>query len=722
MNDTDSSAEGELREKERMLSTLLGNVDGMVYRCRDDSYWTMEFVSEGCVRLTGYQPEELLFNSRLSYEEVTYPTDRQWVRDRIRHALDAGQRFDLEYRIIRADGAIRWAWERGLGIYGKNGQVVAIEGFIQDVTERKQAEQDLAEAERRYRGIFENALEGIFQTTLDGHYLTINPALARIYGYANPAEMMASLNDIEHQLYVDPRRRGEFLRLMHERGAVEHFESQVHHKSGEIIWISENARAVRDQDGKLLFFEGTVEDISQRRRYRERLEYQANHDMLTGLPNRSLLRDRLEQAIRHARQYHKLLAVAFIDLDRFKFINDSLGHQVGDQFLKDIAKRIQSCLRACDTVARQGGDEFVILLTEQASREAIDPVLRRLLAKVAQPWQHDTAEFHVTCSVGVSLFPDDGGDADSLLKNADSAMYQTKQSGRNGVRFFTSELSTQLRERLELERKLRLALDGGEFLLYYQPRISLHSGALVGAELLLRWRSPEDGLVTPGRFIPLAEETGLIVPIGAWVIREACEQIRRWRNLDIQSMVFSVNVSPRQFQDRDLCHYVREVLMSTGIDPRALELELTESLVMHDAENFISVLTELSRLGIKIAIDDFGTGYSSLSYLKKFPVDRLKIDKSFVRDLAEDSDDASIVRAIINLGRSLNLTVVAEGVETREQFEFLRNNRCDEGQGYYFGYPMPLKEFEALLAKPVTNGVYEAGRASLEGGRIRRVS
>jgi diguanylate cyclase (GGDEF)-like protein/PAS domain S-box-containing protein len=703
-------AEGALQEQARMLSTLLGNLEGMVYRCRDDAHWTMEFVSEGCLRLTGYRPEDLLFNRRISYEDATHPEDRARVRREVHRALRENRRFDLEYRIVRADGAVRWAWERGTGVWDGQGGLLAIEGIVQDITERKQAEQAMAEAERRYRGIFENAIEGIFQTTLDGHYLAVNPALARIYGYDSPDEMMASLSDIQHQLYVEPRWRQEFLRLMQRDGVVAHFESRVYRKNGEIIWISENARAVRDEGGALLFFEGMVEDITERKRYQARLEYQAGHDALTGLPNRSLLCDRLEQSIRHARQQDGLLAVAFVDLDQFKLINDSLGHHAGDEYLKLVASRLSSCLRENDTIARQGGDEFVILLAGQNRLEAIEHIVQRLLAAIAQPWHYGDMEFHGTCSIGVSLYPKDGADSESLLKSADSAMYQAKQAGRNAVRFFTPELSAQLMQRLEMEARLRAALERQEFLLHYQPRVCLKTGALLGAEVLLRWQPPDEGLVLPGRFIALAEETGLIVPIGDWVLRAACAQAAEWRKLwPGVHLMFSVNLSPRQFRDQPLCGQVRAALEAVALPPAMLELELTENLVMHDAEGFISVLHEIKSLGVKVAIDDFGTGYSSLSYLKKFPVDRLKVDQSFVRGLGKDEEDASIVRAIIGLGHSLGLAVVAEGVETGEQLEFLRRHGCDEGQGYYFSRPLPAEAFGDLLQR---QAAYAAGRWS----------
>jgi diguanylate cyclase (GGDEF)-like protein/PAS domain S-box-containing protein len=689
-------------ENGRMLSTLMGNLDGMVYRCRNDAYWTMEFVSEGCSRLTGYEPEDLLDNRRVSYEEITYPGDRWRVREKIEEALRHHRRFDLEYRITRADGEIRWVWERGIGIFDGLGRLEGIEGFIQDVTERRETEQAIREAERRYRSIFENAIEGIFQSTVDGHYIDVNPALARIYGYASPRELIDSMRDLQRQLYVHPERRDEFLRLVRRDGSVANFESQVYRKNGEIIWISENAREVCDEQGRLLFFEGTVEDISERKRHQAELEYQATHDALTGLPNRVLLRDRIRHAIGLAERGGTLLAVAFIDLDQFKFINDSIGHQAGDDLLKTVAGHLQSCIRETDTVARQGGDEFVILLVNQPNLDTIRQVLQRILFTVASPWRYDNLEFNITCSIGVSVFPNDGADAEALLKNADSAMYKAKETGRNNLQFFTPEIGAGITERFRLETRLRAAIADNEFLLFFQPRIDLLSGRIIGAEALIRWRDQGQRMIQPGAFIQLAEETGLILPIGRWVLATACAQMKRWLDGGLGISTISVNISPRQFHDKGLVQYVAQVLEETGLDPSHLELELTENLVMNDAEKFVSVLQAIKRLGVRIAIDDFGTGYSSLSYLKRFPVDCLKIDRSFVRDIAEDSDDAAIVRAVIALGHSLNLAVVAEGVETPGQLGFLSNHECDEVQGYLFGRPMPAEDFLALLEARAT--------------------
>jgi diguanylate cyclase (GGDEF)-like protein/PAS domain S-box-containing protein len=686
-------------DSERVLATLLGNLDGMVYRCRDDASWTMEFVSDGCRLVTGYAPADLLFNGRVSYEEITHSGDRARVRAAINEAIAQRRRFDVEYQILRADGSVRWVWERGVAVRDATDRVVALEGIIEDVTERKQNELALGEAERRYRSLFDNAIEGIFRTTPEGRYLDANPALARIYGFTTPAELIETLQDIRCQLYVDPMRREEFMRIVKARGSISGFESQVFRKNGDVIWISENARAVLDAAGAVQHYEGTVEDITERHLYQARIEQQANYDTLTGLANRSLLNDRLQQAILSAASYGARLAVVFIDLDRFKYINDSLGHDVGDRLLQGMAERFKSCVREFDTVARLGGDEFVLLLNGQSGPDSVATVLESVLAAVAEPWRHGSRDFDVTCSVGVALYPDDGNDAAALLKHADSAMYRAKEHGRNNFQFFTDDLNLLMKERFELETNLRRALERGEFELHYQPRMDLKTHRTVGCEALIRWRLTGGESVAPSRFIPVAEEIGLIVPIGEWVLRTACAQSRRWQDAGLPPCVVSVNVSPRQFHRDDFIATLTSALRDTGLDPRHLELELTESMVMHDGERMIETLREIKSLGVHIAVDDFGTGYSSLSYLKRFPVDRLKVDRSFVRDIATSTDDAAIVRTIIALGHNLGLKVLAEGVETEAQLAFLKANECDEMQGYHFSKPVTAWRMRKLLAR-----------------------
>ena len=676
------------RDQERLLETLLGQLEGMVYRCREDAQWTMEFVSDGCRALTGYRPEDLLLNSRVSYEDITYVDDRARVRAEIQAALRDRRRFELEYRISRADGTVRWVWERGAGIFREDGTLDAIQGFIEDITSWRENEQALRDAEERYRNIVENAVEGIFQTTPQGRYLSINPALARIYGYDKPEEMIGAYLDIGRQLYVDPARRLEFMRLIHLNGVVSNFESEVYRKNGEIIWISENAREVRDGSGNLLYFEGTVEDITERKTYETR----------TGLPNRALFRDRLQQAVRYAERERAKVSIVFIDLDNFKYINDSLGHEAGDALIRIMAQRLKSCVRDSDTVARLGGDEFVLLLQGAPfDDERVSIAMSRILSEVRKPVDVRGRELTVTCSIGISVCPEDGNDVDALLKHADAAMYQAKQAGRDNFQFFTSSINQRVLDRMDLEHRLRGALERSEFLLHYQPKLDLRSGMVVGTEALISWRAPQQGLVSPSRFIPLAEETGLIEPIGEWVLETACRQAQLWRERGFRPLTVAVNVSPRQFRDAGLPQLVENILKKTGVTPSMIELEITETCLAHDSEKFIATLKTLKGLGVQIAIDDFGVGYSSMAYLKSFPVDRLKVDQTFAKNLATSEKDRSIYKAIVSLGHNLGLRVVAEGVETSEQYYLLRDIGCDEVQGFFFSMPVPADDFERLI-------------------------
>ncbi len=691
-----------LHDTAQLLTTITSDLVGMIYRCRIDADWSMELVSDGCLKLTGYRPDELVLNRHVSYEQITHPEDRERVRATIHAALTEHNNYEVEYRILRADGLVRWVSERGVGIFGQTGQLVGLEGFIQDISDRIASNKALHEAVRGYRSIFENATEGIFQTTPDGRYINANPALARIYGHPNPETLIMVLQDIQHQLYVDPARRAEFVRQMHECGNVRNFESQVYKRDGSIIWISENARAVKDTGDAVTFYEGTVVDITERKRHEEELRYQATHDSLTGLPNRILLLDRIQHAIGRAKRESQKVAVIFLDLDHFKLINDSLGHHAGDRLLLEMASRLSACVRDQDTVARQGGDEFVLVLTEQNHEPGLIHIVQRLLDIITQPWIDVQRQYSLSCSIGISCFPRDGETADTLLRCADTAMYKAKEVGRNTFHFYTPELNQVVTERLELENSLRHALERNEFRVFYQPRIDVASGRIIGAEALIRWAHSEQGLIPPDRFIPIAEETGLIVPIGQWILHEACRQNQAWQDGGLPHIGVSVNLSPIQFRHSGLVNEVENALQQTGLNPCYLELELTESFVMHDAERINVAMSALKGLGVDLAVDDFGTGYSSLSYLKRFPVNRLKIDKSFVRDIDTDPDDAAIVRAIITLGHALGLKVVAEGVETLAHLVFLQQHGCDELQGYYFSQPVPAQNMEALLRGMMT--------------------
>ena len=438
----------------------------------------------------------------------------------------------------------------------------------------------------------------------------------------------------------------------------------------------------------------------ERKRYQLQLEHQANYDALTGLPNRTLLNDRLRQSV-YGQRLRRAVAVVVIDLDHFKFVNSSLGHATGDRLLKAMAERLRGMLRDGDTVARLGGDEFVLILNDQSSEEVIYRAMQRIADELARPLEIDGKELVVTCSAGISLYPQDGPDVETLLKNADAAMYRAKEHGRNNFRFFTAEMNERVNERLALESALRRALERRELVLHYQSRVDLATGAISGAEALLRWLHPEWGLVRPARFVPLAEETGLIVPIGEFVLLEACRQTRAWIDAGLAPGLTSVNLSARQFREDGLVRKVSRVLEETGLHPQSLELELTESTVMHDVDAAIATLQGLKSLGVSLSVDDFGTGYSSLSYLENLPIDKLKIDRSFVRDIgaAAGGNEGVLAQAIISLGHNLGLHVVAEGVETDAQARFLRRAGCDEVQGFFYGEAVAPAQHADLLAR-----------------------
>ncbi len=425
----------------------------------------------------------------------------------------------------------------------------------------------------------------------------------------------------------------------------------------------------------------------------EKLRLQANYDSLTKLPNRTLFMDRLSHALSRGRRDRSQVAVLFLDLDRFKKVNDTLGHNAGDKLLQQAARRLTDCVRETDTVARLGGDEFTVILPDLHNTHNTELVGRKMLQCLAEPFVIDGAEMLVTGSLGITVFPDDGEDAETLLKNADTAMYKSKEDGRNTFRFFTAKMNAKALEYLELENALRYAIEREEFILHYQPIIDLKTGRVTSAEALLRWDNPECGLVAPGKFIPVAEDTGLIVPIGEWVFRTACDQMQVWRDIGLSSLHVSVNLSARQSRDIAFKEMIHRILKETGADPKNITLEITESLFMEEDHRALAILSEFRTMGINLSLDDFGTGYSSLSYLKRFPVNILKIDRSFVVDIDKDTESQGLVEAIIAMAHSQKMKVIAEGAETKEQVEFLRSRECDEVQGFYFSHPLPAEEF-----------------------------
>ncbi|HCA27032.1 MAG TPA: diguanylate cyclase [Betaproteobacteria bacterium] len=543
--------------------------------------------------------------------------------------------------------------------------------------------------------VFETASDAIVVTDTDNRIIATNPAFTKITGYTreeslgkNPRFLSSGQQgaDFYQDMWALLKRTGRWTGEIWNR-----------RKNGASFpeWLSISAVNKGWNNGRYV---AVFSDISERKAAEERIRHLAHYDVLTDLPNRTLFYDRLEQALRHTQRSHRRVAVMFVDLDRFKMINDTLGHGVGDQLLQAIGKQLKGCVRQSDTVSRQGGDEFVILLPEITHNQDAVVVAQKVLATLDRPYPIDDHVLHVTGSVGVSFYPEDGVDAETLMKNADAAMYRAKDRGRNNVQCYTPTMHTHAFQRLSLEIDMRRALETGQFILHYQPQFERPSGALTGMEALIRWRHPDLGLVPPAQFIPLAEESGLILPIGEWVLRNAIVQAQAWRQSGFDRLRISVNLSPRQFRQQDFIKKIHTLLEENHFPPHYLELELTESLLVRHTEENIEILRQLKAIGVRIAIDDFGTGYSSLSYLKRLPIDTLKIDRAFVEEITSNKDNAAIVDAIIAMAHSMSLHVIAEGVETEAQTQYLDSRHCQSVQGFYFGHPLAAEDITRLLS------------------------
>jgi len=608
------------------------------------------------------------------------------------------------------EDAAKLAIQRGAQDYLLTGHIdgYSLSRAIRNVMERKMAEETLFIEKERAQVTLNSIGDAVISTDITGNVTYLNVAAERMTGWSQAEAKGQPFTDVFR--IVDGVTR-ETLRNPMDLAIKENkpvgltTNSVLIRRNGFEASIEDSAAPIRDRGGRVTGAVIVFHDVSEARSMVLKMSHLAQHDYLTDLPNRLLLNDRLTQTISLARRRRKQLAVLFMDMDHFKNINDSLGHLIGDKLLRSVARRLTTCVRGSDTVCRQGGDEFVVLLADVEHAEAAGYSAAKILSVLAEKHCIAGHDLNVTLSIGISLFPGDGEDAETLLKNADAAMYHAKENGRNSFQFFKQDMNDRAVERQSLEGSLRQALARQEFVLHYQPKVNLETGAIVGAEALIRWLHPVRGLLSPKQFVSIAEDSGLIVPIGQWVLRESCRQAQAWQNAGLRPIPVAVNISAVEFRREELLAGIRDILRDTGLDPRYLEIELTESVLVQDIESTMVVLHALKVLGVQLAIDDFGTGYSSLSYLRQFPIDTLKIDQSFVRDISADNGDATIVSAVIGMGNSLKLRVSAEGVETREQLAFLQAKHCKEGQGFYFSPPVDAEAFAELLGAENTEYV-----------------
>ena len=698
-------ASESLRDSEQRYRMLAESISDVIFST--DSALKPNYVSPSAQTVLGYSAEWILKHGWQS--TIANPqqlTKMNALLERVAKALGrpdelAKLRADLPTQLflfdcLRADGRKIPIELRLILVWDEHGTFEGILGVGRDISQQRRAEKDL----RMAATVFEHSTSAILITDPAGYIVQANDAFSRVSGY----DVSEVLDQLPTLLTVDDQQEAHLryiIKQLHQRSSWEG-EVWLKRRSGEHYPAWVGITAVLDDEGDLASYVCFFNDISERKASEQRIHRLAYYDALTHLPNRTLFQDRLHTALQQAERQQAWVVLMFLDLDRFKPINDSLGHAAGDRMLQEMASRLLGCVDDDDTVARMGGDEFTLLLQPGATRQialnrAIH-VAEQILGSLVKPFVLEGREFFVTASIGIALSPQDGNELSQLMKNADTAMYHAKERGKNNFQFYQADMNATALERLELESDLRHALEQEEFTLYYQPQFSGDGKRLTGAEALLRWNHPRRGLVPPGDFIPVLEELGLVVEVGDWVLIEACRQLKSWHQAKVRVPKVSVNISARQFSDGQLGTRIANILKDTGLPPACLELELTESILMREVNEAMLILDGLKRLGLSIAIDDFGTGYSSLNYLKQFPIDVLKIDRSFVDGLPSGEQDAQIARAIIAMAHSLNLSVIAEGVETHEQLEFLREHGCDEVQGYLFGRPMPSNRFEAQFA------------------------
>lgn len=695
-------AENESRESEMRFHQIAGNIDVVLWM-RTPDLEKMVYISPVFERIWG-QTCQSLYDDPRSWMDAIHPADKERVAAAYQEMVRIGI-FTEEYRVVKSDGSVHWVRDHGFPIKDEEGNIYRRAGFVEEITKQKNAASALKEKTAYLDGILTSSVNfAIAATDLDFRINYYNPAAEEIFGRRAQEVMGRTVMEIHAKEDVEPERFERAIEIVRREGEYRYLVKKE--RNGEIHYIDSRVSGTWSKDRELIGFVLISEDVTERKRDAEFIEHQATFDALTDLPNRRLMLDRLNQTLARCQRHGHLGAVLFLDLDQFKNINDSLGHPVGDALLQEVARRLQEELREEDTAARLGGDEFVILYSEldgdreQAAKQA-QVGAEKIKRALSLPYSIQGHELHITTSVGIALFPVQDEIATDIVRHADTAMYRAKDAGRNTIRFFLPSMQLAAERRLRLQNDLRRALAEQEFSLYFQSQVDADAN-IIGAEVLLRWQHPQRGLVAPGDFIPVAEETGQILAIGEWVLKRALSRLKAWTDAmaDSSFQSLAVNVSPRQFHQSSFAMGIEQILAETGADPGYLTLELTEGMLVQNLEDTIQKMDDLKKLGVRFSIDDFGTGYSSLAYLKRLPLDEIKIDRTFIRDIAADPNDANLVETIITMARNLGLQVVAEGVETEEQLEFLRGHGCSVYQGYFFNHPQPFEDFVQLLRKP----------------------
>ncbi|PWK05942.1 PAS domain S-box protein [Tumebacillus permanentifrigoris] len=683
--------EDKLSESEAKYQMIAENTSDWISLL--DAQGTVQYASPSHEALLGYSVDKLVGKSSM---DIVLPADQEQARAAFQECVATKRTSVMEFRSLTKNGDILTFEAKCSPIFDETGTVNRIMVVSRDITERKRAELELEENEQRYKSLFEYNLNAVISMDLEGHIKSMNRAAEALSGYGTDEVIGQSI------LKFIPRSNYKFGRMSIEKvkGGEPHYgEILLVNKRGEQLNV-EVALMPIHVNGEMIGVYGMMKNVTEQKRAEALVSHMAYYDSLTDLPNRTLFRDHISRALER-RKPDEMVAILFADLDHFKHVNDTMGHSVGDQLLKMVAERMRECLPEAASLSRNSGDEFVILLTGLTDRTVVEDASRRLLDAIHAPFTLHGQLTYLTGSIGIVLAPEHGMDPETLLQHADIAMYDAKDKGKNHYRIFDYILTERMAKRVELERSMRTALERDEFALYFQPLICAKTGKVVGAEALIRWFRPGHGMVSPGEFIPIAEETGLIVDIDHWVLRTACKHQKQWQAQGFEPIQISVNLSTRQFQEPNFLERVRHVVEDTGVDLSWIGFEITESLIMQNVDYAIKVLNELRDMGSIISIDDFGTGYSSLAYLKKFPIDKLKIDRTFVRDITTHAEDEAITKTIITLAKSLLLKVVAEGVETIDQIEKLRHLECDEFQGFYFSRPVPVEEFTHMLSPRV---------------------